>query len=122
MRLPYLLAPAFVAGFAALTAGCFVDREYSNETIIEFEACATFGNVCDELTEFHVVGRELREEGSAPIGDRVRFRDVQPNRVITFDIEGYAGSSLRYFASCDIGATPYSTTEADCRNHVQRAF
>lgn len=104
---------------AASVSGCFVDREYSNETIIEFDACATFGDACEELTEFRVVGRELGEEGSAPIGDRIRFRDVMPNRVVTFDVEGYSGNELFYRATCDIGATAYTTVEADCRNHVE---
>ncbi len=108
--------------FAASVAGCFVEREYSNETIIEFEACATFGNACDELTDFRVFGRELGEEGNAPIGDRIRFRDVQPNRVVTFDIEGYSGGTLYYRASCEIGATAYTTVEADCRNNVEAVY
>lgn len=107
------------ASLSALQTGCFVDREYSNETIIEFEACATFGDACDELTDFRVIGRELGEEGSAIIGDRIRFRDVMPNRVVTFVVEGYSGSTLYYRATCDIGATPYTTVEADCRNDVE---
>ncbi len=110
-----------VLGLAVATSACFVDREYSNETIIEFEACATFAENCSGLTEFRVIGRELREEGRAVVGDRIRFRDVTPNAVITFDIEGYAGDRLVVRASCDIGATPYTTVEADCRNDVRIA-
>lgn len=112
---------AVALGLCAATAACFVDREYSNETIVEFEACATFGDNCSGLTDFRVIGRELREEGSAVVGDRIRFRDVTPNAVITFDIEGYANDRLVVRASCDIGATPYTTVEADCRNDVQVA-
>lgn len=118
-RLASLSLAVLTAASAGLASGCFVDREYSNETIIEFEACATFGDACEELTDFRVIGRELGEEGSAVIGDRIRFRDVMPNRVITFVVEGYASGSLRYVATCDIGATPYSTVEADCRNDVE---
>lgn len=110
-----------VLGLSVLASACFVDREYSNETIIEFEACATFGDDCESLSEFRVVGRELNEEGTAVIGDRIRFRDVTPNAVITFDVEGYSGSKLVLRASCDIGATAYTTVEADCRNDVEIA-
>lgn len=108
-------------GFSLASSACFVDREYSNETIIEFEACATFAENCSGLTEFRVIGRELREEGRAVVGDRIRFRDVTPNAVVTFDVEGYAGDRLVVRASCDIGATPYTTVEADCRNDVRIA-
>ena len=124
-RLPGGMRPSLrvlallTASLSGSLSGCFVDREYSNETIIEFEACATFGDACEELTDFRVVGRELGEEASAVIGDRVRFRDVMPNRVVTFDVEGYSGSTLFYRATCDIGATPYTTVEADCRNDVE---
>lgn len=116
-----LLSLLGVLGLSALASACFVDREYSNETIIEFEACATFGDDCNGLTEFRVFGREPNEQGSAVVGDRIRFRDVTPNAVITFDIEGYSGSALVLRASCDIGATPYTTVEADCRNDVELA-
>lgn len=120
MKLPLLVLSLAVASSAS---GCFIEREYSQETIIEFDAYATFGDRTGELAEFRVVGRELQQEGRAPIGDRVRFRDVRPNSVITFDVEGYAADeSLRYVATCDIGATPYSTVEADCRDHVRAAF
>lgn len=119
MRLAHLVG--LVVTSCLVLAACFVDREYSDESIIEFDACATFVDQCDELTDFRVVGRELDQEALAPVGDRIRFRDVQPNRVVTFDIEGYSGSELLYVASCDVGAVPYATTVADCRNHVERA-
>lgn len=120
-RVRRLCAPLLALAMGTLASGCFVDTEYSDETIIEFEACQTFHQYCDSITHYRVYAREIDEDAVAERGERIQFRDLTPNRLYTFDIEGFSGDEPYLLARCEIGAVPYSITEADCREHVRYA-